>query len=67
MTHAEALVAQRVYDRQLAHIDGEDFPLVACNEEGCFLEGKDGKEFFAYWHEITDWNWATRKLAVNAL
>ena len=55
MTHEEAKRANAVYQRQAAIIDGERFPLVACNEEGVFLEDAQGREFFAYWHEVSDW------------
>jgi hypothetical protein len=55
MTHEEAKRGNACYQHSAAIIDGEKFPLVWANNEGCFLEARDGREFFAYWHEIEDW------------
>ena len=57
MTHAEANLANEVYRRQCATINGERFPLVWASEGGCLLVDAQDREFFACWHEITDWNW----------
>ncbi len=54
MTNEEAKLANKVYQRQYATIDGERCPVVFCNEEGALLVDKQDREFFAYWHEIAE-------------
>ncbi len=53
MTREEAKLAQKVYQERAAVIDGERFPLICVSEAGCTLEDKRGREFFAFWDEVT--------------
>lgn len=50
---SDAVIAQRTYQRNYAVLGHDRFPLVAVNEDGCFLEDKEGREFFAFWREVT--------------